>query len=381
MFKQRIIKMLAVAVLATVAWTNDASATFFTTNGEWQLNSPSFVGPPTLSPLTDPKGILDGKSWTNTYVTATGEVRVRTIFSSQITTIRNGGSISPIAGTGNELNIVNVVAALDGKIIQFGTAGNPATVLFEQGRAAIVESGVQYNGNDPTTWGFGTAAAPGTEAEWMLAPAQDVLPGSTTSNTSAQFTFGANTVNTSTVNTEVASQNQARILFMEDSVDPNDPGDGFVNTVIDQANISPGLQAAIDLGVIDLNDRQEGLIVVPRQTNFENPDQASLDNAAFQQVLNDLGIWAGLDDVGDVAGENFADFDFSGGAGNPNGFIIDNIGGPIGDPLLAFETGDFIASGQTEIAPGLKGAIPEPTTALLGLMGLAGIGLRRRRNA
>lgn len=416
MFTKRTIQTLVMALLMTVAWTGAASATFFLTASDIDANDP--FDAPAVPGDGPPLGQINlingtGRTYTNTY-TFSGDAdgvgnRVRTIVAGFLSSTEDGVSLtdSPIGGPGDQTNQIISVAVLDGIV----TA--PNVVSYDAGRIGLwtdIDVPSTFNVDSPDTWNFfGTAAAPGTFSEWELANATNV-DGS--DPLSAGLSSSAAVVNTASANLlEDDLESQGRFLFVEDSQnavvpipDPNPAntglpsGDTFVEVLdnqIEGENFTNGLFSPGDV-------TGEGIFI----TNEDNIRLFTTDqigdglDAADLATLNAIGIWGttDLDDL-DVDNDDGLSVDglVNGTAGFATGFT-GNAAGPGDAAFLVpdsdfnprflgqgsgqiFSNGDFIAQNDPDIHPGVFTGVPEPTTAVLGLMGLAGIGFRRRRNA
>lgn len=384
--KQLTQSLMAVVALVMITFASQkANATFFLTSSDIQGNdivAGSLVGPP----ITDRNQYnATSKTYTNLYSV---DGRVRTIVIGQMTTLEPSPPIiSPLAGPVAETNLLSFIAVIDGKL------GANDTVKYDSGRlGAFRISEGSFDKTKPSTWGFGSFAAPGSFAEWTLADP---------TNIGVDLGFGINLqdpIPASAVNTASADSltpgvlTEGRFLFMEDSPDNGEIGDDFIS-ILDNLNhnVNDPFSPTPNSGEIsDPNtsisgkNQGEGVFIDSADTISQDLVGVSTDlaNTALDlAILNEIGMWGTVDDLnpGGVAVDGGAS------AGFATAFAAASVNPTEFSPLFINNvsvSGDFTSTdGDLDVRPGVNVGVPEPTTAVLGLMGLAGIGLRRRRNA
>jgi hypothetical protein len=335
--------LLAVAMVA-----NDASATRFTETADFQLSRVDFpvLIPPPLTALELSGDVDGGGLYTNTFApTGVGsDVFIRTIGINKVVSFSNGsGDVkSPIPGDGS--NEAYVIFALNG--VATPTSPTTANAVFSAGRAIVVainDSVGPFDEKNPTTWQFGLN--PGNVlAVYDLAPQEAVQQGINGDTIAIPGGISAGETNFSAINTGSTALTQG--IFVFDYV-----GNGAALPVIPDFQVNqPVLTGLPDT---------EGLVVFTQQTNPNQNGVYDGPGGADEAVLN--AIYSAL-----LPGLVFADD----GTLVP-GFSNYVIGG-LGDSYHEF---GFSAN------PTSQAAIPEPATLTLGVMGLAGIMLRRRRLA
>jgi MYXO-CTERM domain-containing protein len=282
---------------------------------------------------------LDGRSVTNT-VGPSGVVgsEVRTVGAvlfNQVTITQSGGiQINPVRDPNDPNRSIVAIFGLKGTVID--VSGSAATASFTVGRIGYFSiPNFTFGQNDPESWGFNLANEIG---RYDLVAPDNVVPGLAPADQFAPIP--ASDVNISSVNAAIGTLTQGTFLALE-------TGAGTFQTNTFPSGLSEGQ-----------------VFVVNQQVQLPNLDLNN-NNPAFpgtdQDVLNAIANYA--------FGVNFANF----GSGNNTDYRPFN--GVTG------ELGDFQASVGVQSNPIAQLAVPEPATAALGLMGLAGLALRRRRNA
>jgi len=331
---------LAVAMVAS-----DASATRFTETADFQLSRVDFpdLFPPPLTALELSGDVDGGGLYTNTYAPAGGSnVVIHTVGINKIVSFSNGaGDVkSPIPGTG--ANEAFVIFALNG--IATPTSATTANAVFNAGRAIVVsidESAPLFDEKNPSTWQFGLN--PGNVlAIYDLAPQEAIQQGVNGDTIAIPSGIPAGETNFSAINTGSSALTQGIFLF-----DFAGNGAQLPANPLFQVNKNPltGLPGTEGLAVFtaQTNPNQNGVFGV----GDGGTDEAVL-NSIFTTLLPGLGV-------------AFSDNTIPG----LSTFVI----GANGDSYHEF---GFSAN------PTSQAAIPEPATLTLGVMGLAGLMLRRR---
>lgn len=329
--------------LAMVAFAaSNASATRFTETANFFLETVIPAAPPPIVAL-EIQGTADqGGLFTNTYAPAGGgAVQIHTVGINKISGFSNGNGFVVTDGTQNAY----VIFALDG--VATPTSPSSAAAVFTSGKAIVVElnPAVAFNAKRPTTWQFSPAGL-NILATYDLAPQEDVRQGLNGDNIGAfpGNVVPASSTNFSAINTQTDVLSQGVFLF--DFVS-NGPEHTAAPPVDFQDNVGPltGLAGT------------EGLVIFTQQTNPNIAAGFTFGGAGTDEgVLN--SIFTGL--VGTAFSDNTIP-----GVSNFNLGVL----------------GDFFNEFGFSANPTSQAAVPEPTSLALGMMGLAGLALRRRRMA
>jgi len=341
--RKSVLGLGAVALMG--ALHTDVQATRFTEEAEFFLANINF---PTLNPppvtAIELKGDVDGGGlFTNTYSSlgpAFSDPKIiNTIGVNRIVTASPGvGTVASPVGNGS--NEVYVIFALQG--IATPTSASSATALFTEGRAIVVsinDSSPLFNEKRPTTWQFDATGA-NVLGVYNLGIQEDVRKG-TNGDTIGVFPnelIAASETNFSAINTVTDVLTQGVFLF-------DYAGNGLAMDAF------PGQEFHKNLNPDGLPG-SEGLIIFSQQTN---PSQATgFDPNTDEAVLNSI--------FNTLLGRNFSDNTIPG--------------------LSTFDlaqAGDFFNEFGFSANPTSSAIVPEPATAALGLMALAGLALRGRR--
>jgi MYXO-CTERM domain-containing protein len=362
------------AVLGAVAMSigfaaPETQALRITEKADFFLGESSRIGT-AAPPLTDIIRLTttanQGGLYTNTYGFAgPGTVEVRTIGAAllnQAVPSDVGGVIVSPLGTNND---VTVIFALQGTAPAALAPGNSSeTVLL--GKAIVIDTGSifptagSFNPHDPSTWGYAGLDAGNVLAVYNLDPLQDkivtgangdskILPASGTN----QLAFSDASVPLRTLNGET--------LWDYAGTPPTSDLLGDIPGPLG-ADPTREFQEVKDIQGDPLYG--EGLII---SNNGEVVDPVALTdgvgggeetlNTIFSDFLS-IGDFSSFSDLGPLV--DLADY-------NPTN--------------LPSQTGDFFANFDFVARPISTSFIPEPATALLGVLGLAGLARRRRRQA
>jgi len=317
---------------------SNVEATRFSEEADFWLSSIIPTNNPPLAAI-ELQGTTDGGGlFTNTYaptgLNPTDPVIINTVGVNKISGFSNGNGfvVSP-----NGDKTVYVIFALNG--VATPTGASSATALFTSGKAIVMEfdENITFNAKRPTTWQFDSGLA-NVLGFYDLGAQEDVRKGTNGDDIGA-FPGGvisAAQTNFSAINTATDVLSQGIFLF-------DFAGNGLAlpgNATQDfQQNINPdGLPGS------------EGLVLFTQQTN---PSTATGFNNLDEAVLNDI--------FNTLLAGNFSD----------------NSG-----PLSTFDLGqlgDFFNEFGFSANPTSSAIVPEPATAALGLMALAGLALRGRR--
>lgn len=335
---------LGLAVVSLVA--SDASATRFTETAEFYLRSfnqsGTVPGTPPITAIELQAPSAGGSLYTNTITAPAvdGSVVVRTVGINKITQFSNDPNnafvVSPLAAED-----AYVIFALEGtaNLISGGAASN-----FTSGRAIVYSrTAAGFVDSDPTTWGFDPAFA-NVLATYALGAPEDVVKGPN-GDIVGQFpsdVIPASETNFSAINTGSNSLNQGIFLFDFEGNGPALASPEF------HVNLNPtGLPGT------------EGLILFSNQSNPTLPTNAV--DAADLVVLNDIALAL-------LGAGNFAT-----GLTGANG-VTDWT------PAIP-NVGDFYNEFAFDTNPTSRAAVPEPATLVLGVLGVAGLVMRRTRHA
>lgn len=317
----------------------NVQATRFTEEADFWLSTIIPTNNPPLAAIELQGGTDGGGLFTNTYaptgLNPTDPVIINTVGVNKVTGFSNGNGF--LVSPGGD-KTVYVIFALNG--IATPTGPSSAEALFTSGRAIVYEfdENINFDAKRPTTWQFNNGLT-NVLGIYDLAPQEAVLKGTNGDDIGA-FPGGvipASDTNFSAINTATDVLTQGIFLF-------DFAGNGLAlpaNATQDfQENINP-----------DGLDDTEGLIIFTQQTN---PNTADGFNNLDELVLNDI--------FNTLLTSNFSD----------------NSG-----PLSTFDLGllgDFFNEFGFSANPTSQLAVPEPATAALGVMALAGLALRGRRN-
>lgn len=332
---------LGLAAMSVIA--SDASATRFTEEAEFWLGTVIPNNPPPISAI-EIQGTADqGGLFTNTYaptgLNPADPVVIHTVGINKISGFSNGNGFVVTDPGGALGQNAYVIFALTGTATPTGPSS--ASALFTGGQAIVVEldPNIAFDAKRPTTWQFDNTSA-NVLAVYDLAAQEEVRQGLNGDNIGA---FPGNVVpagstNFSAINTQTDVLSQGVFLFDFDS--NGAAHDGLPQDF--QENQAPltGLPGT------------EGLVIFTSQTN---PNTAAGFDASDEAVLNDI--------FNTLLTQAFSD--------NTN-------------PLSNFDLGvlgDFYNEFAFSANPTSQAAVPEPATMALGLMGLAGLLVRRRRMA
>lgn len=335
----------AVAVGAFGISCSAVHATRFTEAAEfWVGNQTLNIAPPTA--LIELNGLsAQGGLYTNTFeVIDANTVGIRTIGANRI----SGGSLqgnfsiglsSPV-NLGSQLaDDLMVIYALTGTA---SLSGGGAGAVFLSGRAIVIsfDPGTNlFNDQDPTTWQFDVNGA-NVLAVYDLGAREDVTkgPNGDLIGDPSNSTIPAQNTNFSNINLQTEDLGQGILLF--DFVGNGDALPEGANGPF-QKNVGPlaGLPGT------------EGLIVFAETTNLSNDPLSQAQENALNLIMSTL-----------VTGEVFSS--------NDNAISTYN-------PLMQ---GDFFNENSINANPTSSAIVPEPASAALGLMALAGLAFRGRRN-
>lgn len=336
------------AVALMGALHTDVQATRFTEEANFFLSKTDFpdLFPPPVRAIELNGSVDGGGLFTNTYASLGPALLdpkvVNTIGVNKVVTFSNGvgNIVSPI---GNGSNEIYVIFALQG--IATPTSASSATAVFFDGRAIVVsinDSAPLFNEKKPTTWQFDPTGA-NVLGIYDLGAQEDVRKG-TNGDTIGVFPnelISASETNFSAINTITDVLTQGVFLFDyagNGAAMAGFPGEEF------HENLNPdGLPGS------------EGLIIFSQQTN---PSEATgfvgggvgTDEAVLNDIFNTL------------LGKNFSDNTIPGLS-----------------TLDLSQPGDFFNEFGFSANPTSSAIVPEPATAALGLMALAGLALRGRR--
>jgi len=220
--------------------------------------------------------------------------------------------------------------------------GAESVATFDQGRAIFIDFTRpmgEFSEDDVDTWDFKSDLS-NVIAQYDLAPRDTVLKG-TGEEPATGGSVAAGQTNRSVVNALDPSLNQGFLLF-----DFAGNGDALPDPPNDQFQVNGSTPAAMP----DLfgDPGTEGLFVTANQETPVNLDDFDMSD---EDILNDI-----MDAL--LSGEDFS-----------TAFTFDPTMSP----------GDLALQLSLVAKPTSSSGVPEPATALMGLMGLAGLALRRRR--
>jgi len=332
----------------------DVQATRFTEQAQFWLSADP-VGPAfTPAPITAIE--LNGSSgggglYTNTYSPAGGSsVVINTVGVNKLVTFTSGtGQVVNPDGT----KAVYVIYALSGVATPNGD-GTGADAIFSIGQAIVIEFDealANFDPKNPASWQF-NAAGTNVLGIYNLAPQETVQTGVNGDDIGVlpASSIPAQNTNFSAINTQEASLSQGVFLFDfagNGTAHPDDATQDFHVTLNPEG--LPGT---------------EGLIVFSNHSNFSSVNAFTYGDGGTPGVVDTSEDF--LNSIfNTLLGSNFSDNSIPG----LSTFLITANG----------SNGDFYTELDINANPTSSAIVPEPATAALGLMALAGLALRGRR--
>lgn len=211
MTAQLLKRLLAVAlvVAAGLGFAGQASADYFLTNTVLNANDPN-TGTSPLPGITT-IDIAGFRFYTNNQDATAGIAvgqQVLTVFAGTVSVAHDDVSFGPpIHGPGTATTSISVEGAIQGTIT--AVSGASSTIAIQNGGFGLFAQAVPLNSQNPATW----APAGTAFATFTLAPPGNVFPGSGSPALSAQLTFPADQVNSSTVVVGNNNQSVGRAVF------------------------------------------------------------------------------------------------------------------------------------------------------------------------
>jgi MYXO-CTERM domain-containing protein len=350
---------LGLAMTGLVA--NDAFATRFTETANFWVTENQFNDPPPIN-LIELSGLSgQGGLFTNTFGfgMVPGQVQINTVGANIIGSGTAPGDISvpglksPInLGTATTDNLV-VIYALTGTATPLSATSAAAT--YSAGKAFVISHDpgnppapgtTPFVASDPRTWQWNNLLGAGGAnvlAIYDLATQEAVATGANGDDVGSppDFTIPATDTNFSNINLQSNDLTQGIFLF-------------------DYEADGPGLALGLPPGPFQVNTppltgkpNTEGLVVFGDNSNVvaETIVQTELD------VLNSI--------MQAAVGANFAS----------------GLGAAFSDYNPLGQQGDFYNEVGINANPTSQAEVPEPASLALGLMGVAGLAIRRRRMA
>jgi len=341
--------VLATLCVALSLGISQADATIYTDTAIFDADAGFGLvpGPLPFTSLVDESDA--GRVLTNSIMSPSavgGEVRtigVTVIQSAKVGGLLMGGISKSVA---DMPHILVAIYGLDGTV-----GPTMDDITYHTGRLQInLIPAFTFDPNDPETWGFGGMI----EAEYTLKPKEDIKSGTDLGIVFAEpISSPASDVNVSGVNTAIGGNSQGLYIFREDPTSDLLDSDGktangetLADILLNQSGFQPveSLILSSDQEVVSLTE--------------------SILDAADEAILNAIGMYS--------FGKDFADFSGGGGADE---FKVSISGGTIIDGGSGL---DFITNMGGNAIPGLQ-VVPEPTSALLSLIGMMMVLCGRRR--